>query len=179
VTGSATVATVATVFCRLVPKTDRQAQLADKIGSHIRRLTNDRHSAWAWSDGTPAPQVSDLSASQHFNFRCSSGHVEVPIATAYHEPELRWVWSGQCAGIYRESLSGDHTGPKQFVLDPEGIKVKATRADGGKRAIPRVALVPIDVWDRWAAQNPIGATWPTEAEEDIMSKARSLGWQAG
>ena len=99
---------------------------------------------WRWSDGTPEPRVRDLNASKHYNFRCGGGMVEVPIATAQREHDLSWVWQGWNEGKYRESLSGDHLGPKVITLteryedgdipgisDPTiGATAKPTRADG-------------------------------------------------
>lgn len=154
-----------------------------------------RADGWHWSDGTPAPEVSDLSASSYYNFRCTrfsdQTFVEVPITTARREPELQWIWEGYQSRQFRETLSGDHRGLKVLQIDEQyadgdvpgisqpGLAISASyaRADGSTRAIPRVALVPVNVWDEWCDANPIGATWDKAAENQIFSKARAMGWE--
>lgn len=143
---------------------------------------------WIWSDGTPEPRVSDLSWSAVGNFRCrSSGgttYVEVPLSVCHREPDLRWVLDAVSAGEYRQDLSGDHVGPR--VLTEEGLS-RMHVAPGEdpmlghepivrKRAIPRVALVPWSVWERWATEHPYGATWAQADEESLFARAESLGW---
>lgn len=142
---------------------------------------------WSWADGEPEPCVTDLSPSARYNFRCRGGeYVEVLLSACMREPDvLGWVMDGYRAGRYGESLSGDHTGPRVV----SGEDVRPSRIDPGedplcgnepvthRRAIPRVALVPISEWDAWARDNPYGATWPRAQEERIFAKARSLGWR--
>lgn len=147
---------------------------------------------WQWSDGTPASVVTDMTGSWYYNFRCRPGYVEVPLACAKRESELGWVWEGCCSGKYREALSGDHRGLKVLdvveryqdgdipgISEPETQLRHAgyTRADGGKRAIPRVALVPIAEWESWSQSAPLGARWNKEDEDAIFAKAESLGWK--
>lgn len=155
-------------------------------------LVRQADGAWRWSDGTTDSRIRDMRMSVHYNFRCRPGYVEVPIAVARREEDLRWVWNGYTAGRYAEGLSGDHTGPKVLHFaeryedgDVPGISEPAvsvsaspTRADGSKRAIPRVALVPFAEWDKRNDEFPVGAEWSKADEEAILGKAASLGWRA-
>lgn len=159
----------------------KQIKIADGL------LTRQEDGSWRWSDGTTETRVRDMRASWYYNFRCSGGCVEVPVSIAQRESDLRWVWDGYTAGRYRESLSGDHLGPKVLHIgeryepgDVPGISepvvtvsASPTRADGGKRAIPRVALVPFAEWDE-RDKTPIGATWDKGDEPAIFAKAESL-----
>lgn len=156
------------------------------LGGTLKRIGRDQ---WHWSDGTPEPRVTDLSPSQHYNFRCcrrgGETHVEVMLSACHRERDvLGWVLDGVATGKYRQDLSGDHTGPR--VLTDDGVS--RMRIEPGedpllgsepivrKRAIPKVALVPAVEWDEWAAETPYGATWDTAHEQEIFAKARSLGW---
>ena len=146
---------------------------------------------WRWSDGTLEPRVSDLSASTVYNFRCRTGgdgvtFVEVLLSAAHRERDvLGWVLEGAERGQYRQAKSGDHTGPR--IMTDEGMQ--RMRIEPGedplhgnepivhKRAIPAVALVPVDEWDAWAAEHPYGATWDKADEAEVFARARSLGWE--
>ena len=154
-------------------------------------LTRHGHNDWRWSDGSPEPRVTDLSASQVYNFRCrtyGSGetYIEVLLSAAHKERDvLGWVLDGVAAGSYGQDNSLDHTGP--LVIGDQGIS--RMRVEPGEdpllgnepivsmRAIPRVALVPASEWDVWAAENPYGATWSQNDEAAIFDKARQLGWK--
>ena len=124
-----------------------------------------RHAdGWRWSDGTPEPRVHDLRPAGHYNFRIrGSRHVEIPLGLARENDDLEWVLRRG----YAESWDGDVVGPDD--RDPLG------RVAPGKRAA-RVLLVPIGDWDRWASTTIIGAEWDREHEEEILSRARALGW---
>lgn len=167
------------------------------LGGTLSRIASD---TWVWSDGTPEPRVTDLSASSVYNFRCRTygdGEtlVEVMLSAAHRERDvLGWVLDGVAAGKYMQVGSGDHTGPRVLHIeesyapgDVPGISTpdeslsmtrQSIRPDGTptKRAIPLVALVPASEWDAWARENPYGASWPQEHEPEILAKARSLGW---
>lgn len=149
---------------------------------------------WTWSDGTPEPRVTDLTASEHFNFRCrqvrGETYVEVLLSAAHADRQmLGWVLSGVEDRTFQQAISGDHTGPMVISEDEDGEpELKPMRIEPGedplkgnepiisKRAIPKVALVPVAVWDRWAKTHPYGATWDTDQQEDIFAIARRLGW---
>ncbi len=165
--------------------------------SALQGTLNRTESGWKWSDGTAAEGVYDMTASWHYNFRCrtygcGTTYIEVPLNTARQEPDLGWVWRGYCDKKYEDGLSGDHKGERVLRIDEEyaegdiaGIsdpEIKVShighvRADGGKRAIPRVALVPASEWDAWSQANPIGVRWDKIDEAKIMEKARSLGYR--
>lgn len=147
---------------------------------------------WYWRDGQRATDVEDLTAGQFYNFRISRGKfVEVPISIAQRDGELEWVWNGYRDQKYREDLSGDHRGERVFQIDnwygegdipgisaPE-VSVRGVgfvRADGSRRAIARVALVPIEEWDACFAEKPLGITWDRDNEPSIFAKAHSLGY---
>lgn len=156
-------------------------------GTLVRIATNQ----WAWSDGTPEPRVRDISPSSHFNFRCRTYGdgitlVEVPLGAAHRDrPLLGWVLDGVARGRYQQSTSGDHTGP--LLITDEGTA--RMRIEPGEdpllghepimhtRAIPRVALVPVTEWDAWARETPYGAQWDLDQQQDILARARALGWQ--
>lgn len=130
---------------------------------------------WAWSDGTSEPQVRDITPSWHYNFRVRdsrgpSAAIEVPVKTAQADPELAWVLLGD----YQRDLSGDHGSTRTINLDSG----RETRTSDSGKAIPEVILVPADEWDAWDASTSIGAKWDKAAEESILTKARSLGWEA-
>jgi hypothetical protein len=129
---------------------------------------------WAWSDGTPAPEVRDITPSWHYNFRVRGDRgpgavVEVPVKTAQAEPELGWVLRGD----YPRDLSGDHGSTRTIHMDG-----RETRTSDSGKAIPEVILVPADEWDEWDASTSIGAKWDKADEAAIFAKARSLGWEA-
>ena len=130
---------------------------------------------WAWSDGTPAPEVRDITPSWHYNFRVRGSRgpgavVEVPVRTAQAEPELAWVLRGD----YPRDLSGDHGSTRAINL---ATGREHRTSDSGK-AIPEVYLVPADEWDAWDASTSIGAKWDKADEPAIFAKARALGWEA-
>ena len=129
---------------------------------------------WAWSDGSPAPKVRDITPSWHYNFRVRGNRgpgatVEVPVKTAQAEPELAWVLRGD----YPRDLSGDHGSTRTIHADG-----RETRTSDSGKAIPEVILVPADEWDAWDASTSIGAKWDKADEPAILAKARSLGWEA-
>ena len=145
---------------------------------------------WVWSDGTPEPRVKDLSPSAHYSFRCRTHadgtFVEVLLSVAHRDRDvLGWVLDGIEAGEYQQANSGDHTGPMVFTEDgPSRMRIEpgedpllGNEPIVRKRAIPRVALVPVAEWDAWAADHPYGATWDTADEPEIFARARRLGWQ--
>ena len=157
-------------------------------GTLIRHDKND----WRWSDGTPEPRVTDLSPSAHYNFRCrtysGATYVEVLLSVAHSERDvLGWVLDGVEAGTCTQDVSGDHSGPIRITDDG----VERMRIEPGedpllgnepiihRRAIPRVALVPIAKWDSWAKAHPYGATWDVDAQDDLLRIARSLGASFG
>lgn len=143
---------------------------------------------WTWSDGRPEPRVTDLSWSVVANFRCvttgGGTYVEVLLSAARREPDLRWVLDGLEAGRYRQDLSGDHTGPLRLTdeglsrmrIEPGEDPLAGNEPIVHKRAIPRVALVPVAEWDEWAAGCPYGATWDVADEAGLFARAESLGW---
>jgi hypothetical protein len=144
---------------------------------------------WQWSDGTAEPRVTDLSSSSVYNFRCrtyaNATYVEILLSVAHKERDvLGWILDGVAVGKYRQDMSGDHTGPLMLTddgptrmrIEPGEDPLRGNEPIVHKRAIPRVALVPIAEWDAWAAENPYGASWDKGVEADIFAKARSLGW---
>lgn len=155
-------------------------------GALVRRGRNE----WVWSDGTTATQVSDLSASKVYNFRCrtdGAGHtyVEVLLSAAHKEHDvLGWVLARLESGMYRSDLSGDHTGPLMITdagqsrmrIEPGEDPLLGNEPILHKRAIPKIALVPVEDWDAWAADCPYGASWDRADEDTIFAKARTLGW---
>jgi hypothetical protein len=162
------------------------------FGGTLVRVAPDQ---WVWSDGTPEPRVRDLSPSAHYNFRCRqryegstcTTYVEVLLSVAHRERDvLGWVLAGVEQGRYEQGWSGDHMGP--LMITEEGLA--RMRVEPGedpllghepilhRRAIPRVALVPVAEWDAWAAEHPYGATWLAADEPAIFARARALGWQA-
>lgn len=156
-------------------------------GTLARRDRNE----WQWSDGTPEPRVQDLSPSQHYNFRCCNRggktHVEVLLSAAHREKDvLGWVLDGIATGKYRQNTSGDHTGPlmltddgaERIHIDPGEDPLLGNEPIVRKRSIPRVALVPVEEWDLWAALHPYGASWSKDDEQEIFAKAASLGWRS-
>ena len=158
-------------------------------GTLIRHGQDD----WRWSDGTHEPRVYDLSPSAHFNFRCRSysgggTYVEVLLSIAHSERDvLGWVLDGVASGEYRQDLSGDHTGPMHITetgvermrIEPGEDPLLGNEPIIHRRAIPRVALVPIAEWDSWAKAHPYGATWDVEVQDDLLRIARSLGASFG
>lgn len=115
--------------------------------------------------------------------------MEIPLSAAHRERDvLGWVIEGVEQGRYTQSLSGDHTGPLRLTEEDGEVVVSRMRIEPGedplhgnepvvhKRAIPRVALVPIAEWDAWAKDHPYGAWWDTADEAEIFAKAESLGW---
>ena len=146
---------------------------------------------WEWIDGTPEPRVTDLSPSQHYNFRClavGSGetYVEVLLSAAHKERDmLGWVLTGVESGIYLQTPSGDHLGPRvvtdtgmeRMRIEPGEDPLHGNEPIIHKRSVPRVALVPISDWDTWSADHPYGATWDSQHQDDIFAKARTLGWR--
>lgn len=124
---------------------------------------------WAWNNGDPAPEVSDLTLSHAYNFRArtfGSGNVfiEVPVKQAANNPDLQWTIG------FEKALSGDDMGQQRF--HPDGRITRVTdRPDGG--AIREVYLVPLAEWD---ARPIFGCQWDTAAEPAIFAKAKTLGW---
>jgi len=163
------------------------ADVTSVFGGTLIRATDG---AWVWSDGTPEPRVTGLSASHHYNFRCrNSGGttmVEVLLSIAHREKDtLGWVLDGVENGRYPQAASGDHTGPlvmtddepsSRMRIDPGEDPLLGSEPIFHERAIPRVALVPIDEWQAWASVAPYGATWDRHEEADILAIARRLGW---
>lgn len=124
---------------------------------------------WAWTNGDPAPEVSDLTLSHAYNFRCrtlGAGQVfiEVPVKQAAHNPDLQWTRG------FDKDLSGDDMGQSRFHADGRVTRV-SDRAGGG--AIREVYLIPRDEWD---ARPVVGCQWDRAAEPAIFAKAQTLGW---
>lgn len=156
-------------------------------GTLIRHEKDD----WRWVSGVAEPRVTDLSPSSVYNFRCrtfGSGttYVEVLLRDCHRERDvLGWVLDGIEAGKYRQEWSGDHTGPLMITedgptrmhIEPGEDPLKGNEPIIRKRAIPRVALVPVNEWDAWAADNPYGCQWDKVHEDDILAEARRLGWK--
>lgn len=132
-------------------------------GALIRRADG-----WYWSDGERAEHVTDLSASQHYNFRvcnyADTSYIEVPIHVAANNPDLAWVLTLREDCGYDTGISGDD---RQRVLLPDG------RTDRGTPVI----RVPAHDWDVWAAIHPIGASWDKTHEDEILGRAAQLGWR--
>lgn len=159
-----------------------EAQRKGEVTALGGRLVWWGRNKWAWSDGTPAPEVRDVTPSWHYNFRVRGSRgpgavVEVPAQTAQAEPELAWVLRGD----YPRDLSGDHAGER--VIHADGRMTRAysdprTGETTGARAIPEVYLVPADEWDAWDASTSIGAKWDKADEAAIFARARALGWEA-
>jgi len=134
--------------------------------------------------------VRDLSPSSHWNFRCRTDgtgrtYVEVLFGVALEEPALDWVVKAYRAGLYQPGRSLDHTGP--IVVDDEAIRRSHVEPGTDPLVgheplpelpgpIPMVILVPIEAWDCWARDNPLGAEWDIEDEGAILDKAKALGW---
>lgn len=131
--------------------------------------------AWHWSDGTPAPHVEDLTLASHYNFRIrgrgDAKFVEVLYSTASEELDLSWAVEGYLKGRFNGGSSGDHTGSIGY---PHIHPVTGKPLSGSP---PKVILVPIEEWDARSSFAPIGACWDREHEEEILAKARSLGWR--
>jgi hypothetical protein len=154
------------------------------LGGTLCRIGPDD---WHWSDGTPEPRVFDLSPSVRYNFCVRDGaFVEVFLSTAHSERALLgWVLEGVESGEYPQAESTDHTGPLMMTdegptrmrVEPGEDPLLGNEPIIHKRAIPRVALVPIAVWDQWAAEHPHGATWSKDDARHIFAKARQLGWK--
>lgn len=153
-------------------------------GTLIRR----GHDQWEWADRTPEPRAKDASPDR-WNFRCrttgASTYVEVLRGLAQETDGLAWVLKGARAGQYRTGQSGDHIGP--IVIDEEAVRRANIRPGedplrGNEPMpeipgpIPAVILVPIDEWRAWCRDNPAGAQWDLDHEEEILARARSLGW---
>ena len=131
-----------------------------------------REDGWYWSDGTKEPRVEDLHPSSHYNFRIRTYHdgsyVEVPHQVAYENSDLSWVINAWDSNKLKEGISGDvrdHT----LVPGAEGLKII--------KKGPGVLLVPVEQWDLWANMTPIGALWDKADEEEILHRARQLGWE--
>ncbi len=120
-----------------------------------------------WADGTPAPQIRDLTlADLAPSFRCitvgRTTYVELPatwrervadpdvaaaITTLIHE-------QGRAAPIYAEGYAeamADHR------LSEAGLRI------------------PITAWDA-AMRRVVGAAWAAADDDTIWRKARTLGW---
>lgn len=136
------------------------------LGGTLTRFAKD---IWAWSDHTPAPQVKDMTLSWYYNFRCRTyadgTYIEVLVDQAKNDPDLQW-----CIG-YDVVQSGDDKGERR--LHEDGRMTHLTARAGGK-AIRDVYLVPAADWD---ARPPCGAKWDSQDEAEIITKAKSLGYQ--
>jgi hypothetical protein len=122
---------------------------------------------WAWSDNSSAPNVRDMTSSQYYNFPTRANQwIEVLVQAPWENDDLHWV-----PGNYEISLSGDRHG--QFVIDEVGRIIPASQIG---IVIPEVYVVPISDWD--ANDGCVAANWCEEDHEAIVSKARSLGWNA-
>lgn len=119
---------------------------------------------WQWSDGTPEPSVTDMSAQSAYNFRvrnyADASYVEVPEQAVREDEHLTWVREHHT----RKGLDGDQL---DRVHSRERSEVAHTDA-------PTVYLVPVEVWDRWADDAVIGAEWPIDEQKRIFDKARAL-----
>jgi hypothetical protein len=119
-------------------------------GTLVRHGRDD----WRWRDGASEPRARDLSPSAHYNLRCRAyadrQYVEVPRGLA--QEEITWAHEGWAAGLYRTGDSGDR--PGQAVI-----------------------LVPVEAWDSWSADHPVGCTWDLADQEAILARARTLGWE--
>lgn len=153
-------------------------------GVLIRHAQND----WRWIDGTPEPRVRDSSPSEYYNFRIRSGKwVEVLLRDCHRERDiLGWVLAGVESGQYQQSDSGDHRGPllidddgaRHMMIEPGEDPLRGNEPIVRRRAIPRVALVPVDDWDKWAADHPYGAQWDMANEQSIIERAKQYQEQA-
>ena len=145
---------------------------------------------WCWRDGEPEPRVRDMYAGDGRNYRCTtygegSTYVEVLLRDARSDPVLAWVWHGVQAGTYRQQMSGDHTGPLvwdgeslgRMSIEPGEDPLHGNEPIVRKRAIPLVALVPIEEWEAWSRATIIGVWWEQEHEAEILARAESLGWR--
>lgn len=144
-------------------------------GTLIREGPNQ----WRWKDGAPEPRVRDLSPDE-WNFRCTTfangTFVEVPIGHAREYNALTWVLERAQSGQYRSGRSGDRTGP-MTLEDGRFHRLHVAQGVLSPGPIPSVILVPIEDWDAWVRDNPAGAEWDLEYEQDILIRARALGWK--
>jgi len=137
------------------------------------RLIRWGNNLWAWRDGTKEPRVRDETLSSHYNFRirtyADGKYVEVPVNVAKRFPdEFDFVLNGS----YKRANSGDDTGPKVINLNTSQTYHQSSRPGG--KAIRKVYLVPIEDWE--ANDRVIGCVWDLEHEQEILNKAKSLGW---
>jgi len=83
------------------------------LGGTLRRAGPDY---WQWSDGTPAPEVYDLTVGSCHSFRCitygcGTTYVQVPATLARSEPELRWIVEDRAAGSRRRTAAWNSHAP--------------------------------------------------------------------
>ena len=129
--------------------------------------------SWGWSDGTPEPRVRTTPLGWWApNFRVVNirgrNWVEIPEQwrELYHwdqSPQVEEAVTslverhGERYGVYAEGRAEEEDDPR------------ATRPGW---------LVPAEEWDVIMSE-PAGVTWDKVHEEDILNKARHLGWTGG
>ena len=142
-------------------------------------------SGWQWSDGTLAPQVYDMRPSWYYNFKvrnyADQSFVEVPVSVAQEEYDLGWILD------YPYQVDFDLDASETLYLAQEKSEWLDIPGWNDNPYIVRkfkkgnkVYLVPTGLWDSWnnSDQGIIGARWDKTDENDILNKARSLGWSA-
>src|SRR5262249_24109665 len=48
---------------------------------------------------------------------------------------------------------------------------------GAEVELPAAVLVPLDVWNRWIALQPLVPAWPSGRDAGVLSRALELGWR--
>lgn len=134
-----------------------------------------RAGGWYWRDGTREPRVRDMLLNELApNFRCTnrggSTYVEIP-----HDWDAAKYWPGQ-----RQDPDAAHA-VRELLQSPAAERA-AIYAEGLAELLDdhRLAkhgwLVPIEQWDAVMLE-PVGCWWDKSEEDDILARARALGWE--
>lgn len=140
--------------------------LSTTLGGTLQRYPG----GWRWSDGTPEPRVRDMTYTDIApNFRCSGSRVEIP----WNWREARYWPKGRIdtdAALRIDGLLKE--AGKRAPIYAEGI----AEAIDDHRVTKHGWTVPIALWDAEMLEC-CGCWWDKSAEDEILARARSLGWQ--
>lgn len=134
-----------------------------------------RDDGWNWRDGIREPRVRDMLLNELTpNFRCTQHaggtHVEIP-----HDWDALKYWpAGQqdpdAANAIRELVQSSAA-----IEAPSYAEGLAEMLDDHRLA-KHGWLVPIEQWDA-VMRELIGCWWEKRDEEEILARARALGWE--